>query len=426
MTPPSPTRELPWFTTHRLAAAYASMLGRRRVSRGHGSRSGSAVIVAPTSPGSLGDEAMMSALSAQLAARGFERLRVAVWEAEDAWWSQGVRLEGIPLPHRGLARWIRFACRLQPDAALFVVGADLLDGCYGLRPALRLLEAADIAGRLGLMTRVIGCSYGATAHPSTVRFLRHLCPRVQVFARDRYSKGRLEQALGRPAVLVADVAFLLSPARPEDSPRAREVCAWIGAQRQAGTRLVLGCNLNPLPLAQAGQRIEPLIEAHRETLMHLNREVGPLSVVLLPHDHRQPNGDVGSLWTMNEALPAGVVRNTTLLERPFTAAETKAVVGACDLVLGGRMHLAIAALGSGVPVASLAYQDKCEGLFAHFDLENLVLDWREAVKPGRLLSWFTPLVARRKQVAAQIAARLPGILELAALNLASPEAAPER
>jgi len=418
MTPSSTARELHWLGTHRLAGAYAAMLGRRRTPS-HGSRPRSAVIVAPASPGSLGDDAMMSALATHLAAHGFERLRVAAWQAEDEWRSQGVRLDRIRLPQGGLGQWIRFAHRIREDAALFVVGADMLDGCYGLRPALRLLGAADLAGRLGLMTVVTGCSYGFAAHPLSVRFLRRLSHRVQVLARDRYSKCRLEEALRRPAVLVADVAFLLSPARSGDSPLASEVCAWIRQQRQTGARLVLACNVNPLPLAQAGHSVGPLIEAYRETLMHLDREAGPVRVVLVPHDHRQPSGDVGSLWALNEALPAGLVRNTVLLERPSSAAEAKAIIGECDLALSGRMHLAIAALGSGVPVVSLGYQGKCEGLFQHFDLEDLVLDWREALKPGRLVSWVTPIVARRKQVTAQIAARLPGVLDLAALNLGS-------
>lgn len=383
------------------------------------------MIVAPTSPGSLGDEAMMSALSAQLAARGFERLRVAVWQSGDEWWGDGGRLGCIQLPQAGLGPWIRFAHRIREAAALWVVGADVLDGSYGVRPALRLLGAADLAGRLGLRTTVIGSSFGTTAHLLTVRFLGRLCRRVRVLARDCYSKRRLDEALCRPVPLVADIAFLLPPAKPEASPLLGEICGWIRQQRQAGARLVVGCNLNPLPLAQARHGVGPLVEAYRETLERLDREDGPISVVLVPHDRRQPHGEISALWALGDVLPPHVARTTVLLEKPTTAAEAKAIIGECDLVLSGRMHLAIAALGSGVPVASLAYQGKCEGLFAHFDLEDLVLDWREAVKPGRLLSWFTPLVARRKQVAAQIAARLPGTLELAALNLASPEAAPE-
>jgi polysaccharide pyruvyl transferase WcaK-like protein len=160
-----------------------------------------------------------------------------------------------------------------------------------------------------------------------------------------------------------------------------------------------------------------MVEAYRAALEHLNREQGPLALVLVPHDRRPLYSDVSSLFALSDVLPSNVARSTALLEQPGTAADVKAIVAKCDLVLAGRMHLAIAALGSGVPVGSLGYQGKCEGLFRHFDLEDLVLDWREAIQPDRLRSWLAPVVSRREQIAAQIAVRLPAILELANMNL---------
>ena len=41
-----------------------------------------------------------------------------------------------------------------------------------------------------------------------------------------------------------------------------------------------------------------------------------------------------------------------------------------DLVLTGRMHLAIAALGMGTPPLCVAYMDKFEGLFHLFDIAS--------------------------------------------------------
>jgi polysaccharide pyruvyl transferase WcaK-like protein len=49
--------------------------------------------------------------------------------------------------------------------------------------------------------------------------------------------------------------------------------------------------------------------------------------------------------------------------------DAKAIAGAVDLVLTGRMHFAIAALGQGTPPVSVVYQGKFEGLMQHFGLE---------------------------------------------------------
>lgn len=47
----------------------------------------------------------------------------------------------------------------------------------------------------------------------------------------------------------------------------------------------------------------------------------------------------------------------------------KGVVGHCDLVISGRMHCGIAALGAGTPVVLVDYQDKVKGLEQFFDMK---------------------------------------------------------
>ena len=102
MTSSSTARELYWLGMHRLAGAYASMLGRRRRAAGRPTSSRSAAIVAPASPGSLGDEAMMSALVAQLIPLGFDTLRIASLEKQDDWRVSRAESDRIELPRGGL------------------------------------------------------------------------------------------------------------------------------------------------------------------------------------------------------------------------------------------------------------------------------------------------------------------------------------
>jgi polysaccharide pyruvyl transferase WcaK-like protein len=165
---------------------------------------------------------MMSALVAQLIPLGFDTLRIASLEKQDDWRVSRAESDRIELPRGGLGPWLGFAHRIREAAALFVVGADVLDGSYGVWPSLRLLGAADLAARAGLVTTVIGCSYRTQAHPLAVRFLGFLSRRVQVLARDYYSKRRLEAVLQQPTPLVADIAFLLRPPLPGRRPWSEE------------------------------------------------------------------------------------------------------------------------------------------------------------------------------------------------------------
>jgi polysaccharide pyruvyl transferase WcaK-like protein len=411
------TRERIWFSQLWLAGLCASALRRRRRARADSNADRTAVIVPPASPGGLGDEAMMTALSTQLTARGFSPLLLATWQPGDAWKTGGVCGGRLEVPRSGIGGWLRFARRIRGATAVCVIGADMLDGYYGVRSSAVILGAAHVAARLGVPSVVTGCSYSGDAPSSVVRLLRRLPPEARVLARDEYSQRRLETVRGRSVPLVADIAFLLRPAISAESPLVAEVRHWVRKQREAGARLVLGCNLNTVPWRQGGYDVAPLIHAVRATLERLAAECGPLSLVMLPHDPRPPWSDVASLGTLNEMLPAGIERNTVLLNREARAGEVKAITAECDLILAGRMHLAIASLGSGVPVACVGYQGKYEGLFRHFGLEEMVVDWREVAESGRLSSWFTPFVSRRQELARRITERLPHVVELARKGL---------
>ena len=59
-----------------------------------------------------------------------------------------------------------------------------------------------------------------------------------------------------------------------------------------------------------------------------------------------------------------------MLRPPLNAWELKHLAGMVDLVLTGRMHLAIAALGMGTPPLCVAYMDKFEGLFHLFNIAS--------------------------------------------------------
>ncbi|HSW15180.1 MAG TPA: polysaccharide pyruvyl transferase family protein, partial [Solimonas sp.] len=105
-------------------------------------------------------------------------------------------------------------------------------------------------------------------------------------------------------------------------------------------------------------------------------------------------------------------------EQPLSAPALKAVAGAMDGVVTGRMHLAIAALGQGRPVAGLTYQDKFQGLFRHFELPtDLLMPPSQVVEPDRLTDLLRRFHADLAELEATVRRRLPQVQELALANL---------
>jgi len=82
------------------------------------------------------------------------------------------------------------------------------------------------------------------------------------------------------------------------------------------------------------------------------------------------------------------------------------------------MHLAIAALGGGVPVAGIGYQDKLEGLLAgHFGLpQSSILQAVEATDARKFTEWFDAAITERNARADLVRRNLPKVLELAVDN----------
>ena len=116
-------------------------------------------MVAPASPGSLGDEAMMNALAEELRARGVEEIIVATWQQEDDWQAIGGHFLQELLPHGDPNGKLRFSRLLQTAASLYVIGADVMDGAYSAEHSIAMLDVAQLGVQCGLRSTVIGCSF---------------------------------------------------------------------------------------------------------------------------------------------------------------------------------------------------------------------------------------------------------------------------
>jgi polysaccharide pyruvyl transferase WcaK-like protein len=240
---------------------------------------------------------------------------------------------------------------------------------------------------------------------------------VRINVRDPVSLDRFRRSIGRAATLVADAAFLLEPGVPAIA--SQDAAAWVAARKREG-RTVIALNYHGLLFEDPARGRLALLQAS------VAAALGNLALrrsacwLLLPHDSRPQADDIGVLSALYDALPAGARASAYLVPAVPPAAEIKGLVAMLDGVVAGRMHLAIAALGTGTPVMAFDYQGKFLGLFRHFRLpEHLLLDPVEATDPAFLTPRLESFLDELSALRGTIAAELPSVRGAAALNFAA-------
>jgi len=138
----------------------------------------------------------------------------------------------------------------------------------------------------------------------------------------------------------------------------------------------------------------------------------------MSHDYRGADGDHICLGPIERALQSELGQRLMYPTQMFSAAQLKAMAGCTDGVVAGRMHLAIASLGMERPVAALTYQDKFQGLFAHFDYpQRFLLSPQEAADPEQLAALMEDFIDQLPALSAKVKQWLPQVTAASALNL---------
>lgn len=381
---------------------------------------GSALVMPPYSPGSFGDEAVVTSVVVQLARQGIKKIGLISYRDDDDWsYLSGITEVFSLQDYFEYESWgVRFRfCRMASRYERFIVlGTDVMDGYYGGRDSQQRIAVTEMAARAGVPTRIISFSFNSRPNPECVQLLKQLPASVRMFGRDPLSRQRLADFLQRPVELVADVAFMLEPSPETD--KVQSVYRWVEGERHAG-RAVIGVNANHILLEQVqGLTPERLVSAYAAALHEITQRYLTVSFLFVPHDIRGRVSDVMLAEAIYAAVPAEVRAHCMIIPTPCKPAEIKAMVAGLDFVLSGKMHLAIAALGQGVPVACIAYQDKFEGLFQHFELDGLTIQPQDVVEPGKLAEFFIEKYEQREPLASQVRRRLPAVRELSRQSLA--------
>lgn len=387
-------------------------------------RGNGVVLVPPTHPNSLGDEAMMAgALSA------FRRLgrpvTVLSHDEREPWSARFPEIQNeagyreLVTRHRHTAI-LRLARLAHTASDVFLIGADVLDGGYGdwhVRTKLDLLTVLQAAG---LRVHVGGFSFKAGASPGAINAFSALDARATIVLRDPASHRRFEIATGRSASLGADLAFLYDgpPASPPEA-------AWLAQRRAAGSTLV-GYNLNGyLHRYLPGLGLRGYLDAHVAVVSMLLDSLPELSLALVPHDNlrydeSEQDSDPDMAAALGQALAARFGERVRTISLPASAAAVAGLCNTLDVAISGRMHFGIACLRAGVPVACWEYQDKVSGLLGeHFAAPDAVLPLPALSDPHSLAVRLASFIDDRAARAVAVRQRLSKVRDLASGNFAA-------
>lgn len=394
------------------------------------------VIVPPAKSGNIGDEAMICGIREGILQTidGADRPRFAIAnhglrDGHQRLFGEGREYSSFRFSFPGSRdilpkRWIKSFWNAQARRAvrqagsLFVIGADMLDGAYRPGASLALLDIADVAARAGIPSTITGFSYNQTPNRSCVEKLRSIAERVRLCVRDPKSYERVIERVGDNAIYVADVAFML-PADPNSSD-AKAMIEWISERRAQGDFL-LGLNLNPLLSTHFGMAsFRELVALALEAVKRFSERIGPeqrVSIVGIPHDRRQKPSDHQLLMELERQLPLST-KNLEMKTLPETASAgaVKAVCGHLNLLLTGRMHAAIAALGQGTPVMPIDNQGKVRGLLDHFRIPELAVSRDLLNQPHELADRLEEAAGREMDLRQTIAERWPIVRALSMRN----------
>lgn len=380
------------------------------------------LLVLPSDPWSIhqsrGDEAMIEAAAGEMK-RADPDLEIYIVTATAAA-SADVRVMGFkplelwkqPFSYETVAQELSI---IRPDFGV-ILGADVLDGYYSPVDAARMLLVADLMAAFGAKVSVLGFSFNSRPAKALREVFRLIDPGVVLNLRDAISLRRFDDFARRRARLVADAAFMLTPRA--DTAAVKAIAATIARQRAQG-RKVFVFNIHPMLFKKPEPaKLRKMIELAASAMERLSRQHN-VSWVLLAHDYRPEIADDNCLRPLADRLKPTLGEHVHHVEQTLSAGEIKAVVGLVDGVITGRMHLAIAALGQGTPVAAITYQDKFQGLFAHFGIsEQLLLSPAQFLNGDSFEQFVGHFLGAYEAAGDQVRQALPDVMELSRANIA--------
>ena len=364
--------------------------------------------------GSVGDQALFGGLVDVIRQAGASHARVICRPGVVLPEVEGITFQLLPIwgdiQH---AREVRK--QIRSSSALIVVGADIMDGFYSRFEALLRLEIVGYAANQNVPSIICSFSFNESPDKAVLRAFRNLPVGVTILCRDVFSRDRLIKVTGDRVGLTADLAFLLKPSLSSEIDR--NVSAWLtDGHRNAGP--VIAWNMSPhslmlLSKIQQTCATEACATVIRRLVVERNS-----TVILVPHDFRSHASDPAMLKAIYSCIPEPTRDRVLLAQGPYAAADVKQICAHFDLVVTGRMHLMIAALGRDVPVLAVEYQGKFAGMLSHFGLgKKQLMEPSDVCSSEKLYQRVSDALNNLAETRGQIQKLRPTVQSMAAATL---------
>jgi len=266
-----------------------------------------------------------------------------------------------------------------------------------------LLPILDTFARKGKPFVFMPQAWGPFEDPR-VRSLaeRAISASALTFARDDISWNYIHQLdANGPVEQAPDIAFLFRA-----SPNGRSLITDIGLDPD---RPIVAIAPNMRVYERTGG--EGSDNVYGQALTQIGRSFVDqnVQVLLVPHEilpaSENQNDDRYLCQLIADALGP---ENVSAVTVDRSAADLKAMIGACELMIGSRFHALIAALSSGVPSVAVGWAHKYPELLAEFGLEEYVLD-HSNLSPEALSSMVSEVWRDRSRLRTRLMETLPSV-----------------
>ncbi len=298
----------------------------------------------------------------------------------------------LPAP---LKRWMiahnrTFDLLRQSDLVLDITGGDSFTDIYG--PNRHNIQAARklLVLNMGIPMVLLPQTVGPFTRESSRTTARQIIDRSLLCAtREFYGLDELDELFGghRPDHMVQcpDVAFALDPV---PVPLRQEPFL----EKRHRNETLIGLNVSGLLYWCDPQRFDVQLDYPRliDNIADWALSKPDTRLVLIPHviapasasddpstwGRQKDMHDTGVCMMVRKQLSKRYGDRVGSIGGPYTAGQTKYLVGQCDFFLGARMHACIGAISQTIPTCTMAYSKKAAGVMGHLGSASGVIDLR--------------------------------------------------
>lgn len=302
-------------------------------------------------------------------------------------------------------------CRfLMNKRHLIIIGADLLDAGYGGERSFATLWVGAIARKMGLMVTVNSFSMKTEPDAKLKKALSEVSEDGSRFwCRDPKSRDRLVAAGFTRTHLTADLAFLLEPSQHI----VQDFRDHIESVKKSCSKLV-GININPISLNLYPHGPEKFRELLCLAMTQLYKSKGYHFLLLPSHSPDDTDFMLPLLEDLIKIDPS-IAKMITPVP---SAKQVKRILGECEHVFTGRLHIAILTLGTGRPVTCFPYQGKFEGQLEHFNLSHCIFSSQHLPCTTKtLIEFLESRIVQSENESKIIKESLPAVLTLSRKNI---------